>query len=263
MLIRGLWYAGMLKTNSACFCKKAMHSLIWDEGPQPVERGNTWCVVAEVMVGGALRKVYGHAWNEPGTPGVPKKVLITTCGSTMPTDPHIKRQYQVDENNATYGEVVFRTVLRTQVIKNYFEAACQIDVHNHLRQGVMGIEDHVKTKNHIFRLFCTIVGMNVVDAYKIYNIGNKLEGGDGLMPFVEAAAITLLTNRLHGCTPLTVPMMPLRTRNAHVHDVDDRDDDREEDPHLHMPISVALYKAHAAGGAHTMSDRHVGHCTAI
>ena len=47
---------------------------------------------------------------------------------------------------------------------------CGIDVRNHLRQGVMAIEERLGAKDHIFRPFSAIFGMCIVDAFKFYYI---------------------------------------------------------------------------------------------
>jgi predicted metal-dependent enzyme (double-stranded beta helix superfamily) len=171
LLERGCYFIGMLKTASAGFPKTFLHNDAWkkehEDDPEP-KRGDTRHVTAEIEVSGSKRNVYGHAWNEPGTAGLPKKVLVSSCGDTLPTDPHIKKRFKVSETDARYGEVIERYVPRVSIVKQYFNAACQIDVHNHLRQGVIGIEDHVGTNCHIFRLFCTIFSMSMVDAYKMY-----------------------------------------------------------------------------------------------
>lgn len=56
-------------------------------GGEEPKRGDTRHVMAEVQVDKTKYKVCGHAWNEPGTHGVPKKVLISSCGDTLPAPP--------------------------------------------------------------------------------------------------------------------------------------------------------------------------------
>ena len=54
------------------------------------------------------------------------------------------------------------------MIKPYFEAACAIDVHNHLRQDGLGMENAIGTSKWWFRLMCTILGMIEVDMFKTF-----------------------------------------------------------------------------------------------
>ena len=44
----------------------------------------------------------------------------------------------------------------------------------------------------------TILGMSIVDAYKIYYIENDIADKEGLQSFLNAAAVSLLTNELAG-----------------------------------------------------------------
>lgn len=151
LLTVGLWFIGMLKTASAGFCKLYLHGRAWERGGE-VKRGDTLHVETEVKVGGVMRKVYGHSWNEPGTEGVPKKVMISTSGDSLPA------QFAIDEETGVSVPIT-RFVPNPKVVKQFFDAPCAIDVHNHLWQGVMAIEDHVGTQDHVFLLFCTIFGM--------------------------------------------------------------------------------------------------------
>ena len=52
----------------------------------------------------------------------------------MKVDDHVKKRWILNEGTGE-SEVITRIVPRTQAIKSYFDAACIIDVHNHLRQG--------------------------------------------------------------------------------------------------------------------------------
>lgn len=216
LLENGTYFAGLLKTCSAGFCKQHMHTTAWTEGKLPAERGDTRHVEADIQVGGVKRKIYGHAWNEPGGDGAPKKVIVSTCGTSIAADPHVKKRFKVDDNNQKFCKVVYRTVPRPEIVKMYFEAACQIDVHNHMRQGVLAIEDQVGTKDHLFRLFTTIFGMSIVDAYKIYCIANRLNDKEGLKSFVNAGAVCLLTNEEPGCKEMDAHTYDLRVRNKRL-----------------------------------------------
>lgn len=256
LLDRGTDFIGMVKTCSAGFCKKHLHTTAWAEGKLPAERGDTRHVEAEIMVDNVKRKIYGHAWNEPGSDDAPKKVLVSTCSTSLPADPHVKKRFKVNADNNKFTEVVYRTVPRPQVVKQYFEAACQIDIHNHLRQGVLAIEDHVGTKDPLFRLFTTIFGMSVVDAYKVYNMENKIVEKEDLQSFISAASVSLLTNEKPGCRDMDVHVYQLRARNKRVEDVEEPQTPVSHDPYLHAIISVSDYKFMGEQG---QNDRHALH----
>ena len=59
------------------------------------------------------------------------------------------------------------------MIKSYFEAACAIDLHNHLRQDGLARERTVGTHEWWFRCLCTIIGFIEVDAFKAYCYFNR------------------------------------------------------------------------------------------
>lgn len=247
LLERSTYFVGMVKTAHKGFPKKVLLNDAWDQGVLPAKRGDTRHVEAEIEVAGRKRKFHGHAWNEPGGQASKRKALLSTCGDTLPADPHRKKRLRVDENNRKYGEVIERVVPRPNVVKMYFGAACQIDIHNHMRQGVIGIEDHVGTNSHIFRLFSTIVAMSVVDAYKMYHIENKVDKKSGIRAFVEAASVSFLTNREHGCPNLDVESMRLRRRNTYVHESVSSDEASSDDEDLHQVVSIAKFREKVRG----------------
>ena len=74
-----------------------------------------------------------------------------------------------------HGNVRERRILRPKCLSIYFEAANLIDVHNHLRQGVLRLEMLWKTPNPWFRLITTIIGITVVDCFLAtkYHVGGR------------------------------------------------------------------------------------------
>ncbi|KAL5493318.1 hypothetical protein EMCRGX_G014476 [Ephydatia muelleri] len=57
---------------------------------------------------------------------------------------HLKKQWKLNPETGL-SESVTRPVPRTRMIKSYFEAACAIDVHNHLQQYGLALEQPVGT----------------------------------------------------------------------------------------------------------------------
>ena len=177
LLEHGTYYLGMLKTASAGFPKKYLQSLAWDEG---VLRGDTRTVQHEAGINGAQKIIYGHAWNEPGSEGFPKKILC------VPVDPHVKQRWMINEDTGS-SERITRTVPRTSAIKEYFQVACVVDVHNHLRQGSLAMEDAICTHDWWFRNFC-----------KLHCLENKLPTPPTHNKFIERLTVQLLTNNRAG-----------------------------------------------------------------
>ena len=51
------------------------------------------------------REIYGHTWNEPGTVGVPKKVLVSSWNHTLKVDDHVKKQWILNEGTGECGVI--------------------------------------------------------------------------------------------------------------------------------------------------------------
>ena len=164
LLEHGLYFSGLLKTAHKEFPKKYCQDIAFQAGAQ---RGDTVTICTTKAIGSATKFIYGHVWNEPGSEGTPKKIIVSTWNHTLPVDDHIKKRWRLNPVSGE-SETIMRTVPRTQMIKSYFSAACAIDVHNHLRQDGLGLEHSVQTKDWWFRMFCTILGIIEVDAFKVF-----------------------------------------------------------------------------------------------
>ena len=65
-----------------------------------------------------------------------------------------------------FGNVCSRKVPRPEAVSLYFSHNNVIDVHNHLRQHLLGLERHWKTPNPWLRNAMSIVGITTIDAYQ-------------------------------------------------------------------------------------------------
>lgn len=61
-----------------------------------------------------------------------------------------------------------RKISRPQVVSRYFDDSNIIDVHNQSRQGDLKLEEYWQTQDPWFRLFTTVLGMTVTDAWKLF-----------------------------------------------------------------------------------------------
>ena len=190
------------------------------------QRGDTVTICTTKAIGSATKFIYGHVWNEPGSEGTPKKIIVSTWNHTLPVDDHIKKRWRLNPVSGE-SETIMRTVPRTQMIKSYFSAACAIDVHNHLRQDGLGLEHSVQTKDWWFRMFCTILGIIEVDTKQPPH-----------SVFTENLVIACLTNTRPGAPAATKHIMELRKRRRQ----DDEEDtvyqnDVQQIEHEAMPIT--------------------------
>lgn len=242
MTAYGMWLIGALKTCHAGFPKAFLRGPIWVMPDYVPVRGDSKCMLAQLPLGSSLINVYAHVWNEPGRGKAPRKFFVSTCGDTLPAEPHIKSRVITDPDDPNYGEIVEKSVKRPTVVKMFHDTAGIIDAHNHLRQGVMAIERNVGTKNYVFRLFCTVFAMSMVDAYKLHCRESSCDKNPPLRDWLDAAAVTLLTNTRSGSPAASRSTMLLRTRNKHV-DVDDEDDlPLIDGPVKHTAMGIAEWK---------------------
>jgi len=111
----------------------------------------------------------------------------------------------------------------------------------------MAIEEHLGTKDHIFRLFSTIFGMCIVDAFKFYYIANPSVKSKGLKKFIEAAATPFLTNRRAGGVSLPDEGRRLRKRGADS--MLCKDDEEETVSEVDTLMSVTEWKKQNQGAS--------------
>ena len=66
-----------------------------------------------------------------------------------------------------HGNVCVCLVERPDIISNFFEDSNSIDKHNQSRQFDIALEKTWLTQDPYFRLATTLIGMNVVDTWKL------------------------------------------------------------------------------------------------
>ena len=98
-----------------------------------------------------MKYIYNHVWKKLGSEEAPKKIIVSMWNHGMSVDNHARKRWQLNETKGE-SETITCTVPRTQTIKSYSEAACAIDVHNHLRQDGLGMENAIGTSKWWFRL---------------------------------------------------------------------------------------------------------------
>ena len=183
----GLHFAGIVKTAHSKFPKDYLL-----EAPVQ-ERGDH--IVALAQEEGVKMLAVGWADKK-------RKCLVSTYGNTLPGNPHMKRRWKAAGNRE---ETYYKEVKRPKIIEDYFNAACKIDVHNHLRQGSLSIETALRTHRWDIRLYSTILGIVVVDSYLAYSHFEKFgkRNHASLRSFQEELITAILANDL-GSSPSTV-----------------------------------------------------------
>ena len=160
---KGLFYSGIVKTASREFPKDYL-----DDPSKYAGRGNHMTLTTTIE----NCKLIALGWKDKTI-----KKFISTCGTTQPGKPHQRYHYTRD------GDVIVSEVPRPQLVSQYFDAASKIDVHNHLRQGLLNIEDAWGTQTWWHRLAATFIGVIVTDVlislfnpHRIIHMGLRREG---------------------------------------------------------------------------------------
>ena len=192
LLEHSTYFSGLLKTAHKEFPRKFCQEMVFSA---QAKRGDTFMK----KVHGVVKYIYDHVWNEPGSEGAPRKIIISPWNHGMSVDDHARKRWHLNESTGE-SEVITHTVPHTQMIKSYFEAACVIDVHNHLRQDGLGMENAIGTSKWWFWLMCIIIGMVEVDTFKTFYHFNRHKQVPSHRNFIERLVIMLLTNSKGGAS---------------------------------------------------------------
>ena len=148
---RGQAFVGQIKSNHSLFPKKCIEDKL-KEAP-----GGTHIVLKATFEQVDLIAI-GYRYSS-------KKTLhfVTTAdaGSTTPGEP-----YEMKFTDA-HGNIHVRDVDRPDVVSRFFQESNCVDKHHQARQFELALEKKWITDDAYFRLFTTLVGINVVDTWKL------------------------------------------------------------------------------------------------
>ncbi len=149
---RGMGFIGLVKTATRLFPKSYL-----SEHPLPT-RGAHVTLQATVQpqlgatAGSSPTNVMAVAWNDNK-----RKLIIASAGVSAEGPPALKDRWrfpvgaEVPRENGLF--FFKKEVPRPHVVKDYFDNANAIDVHNHYRQGALAMEQAWSTKTWWHRLF--------------------------------------------------------------------------------------------------------------
>jgi hypothetical protein len=133
-------------------------------------------------------------WND-----VAPKLIVSSCGRTDPhPQPYVRKRTRVtvDAEGLPATERFDRETPRPRLIADLFQYFGAIDRHDHMRQGVLRVEEAWKTKIWWHRLYATVFGIVVTDCYFAYKYVREslhAEATD-FFSFCDALAIQLVKN---------------------------------------------------------------------
>ena len=176
----GYEFAGVVKNCHSGYPRKALEALM-----QEWPGGSYFVLVSDNLV------ATGYKYNS-------KKVVcfLSTKNfeSTVPGKPYTSRWVDKESQN-----LKFRDVLRPKNVSKYFQHCNVIDSHNHVRQGILSLEEHWQSQCPWFRLVTFFVGVNLTDMWKAAKQGlpgNHFLAKASSKRFAEIVGMEMLRNGL-------------------------------------------------------------------
>ena len=119
--------------------------------------GGTW-ITLETEIDSVALVCIGYKYNKKN---VLTFIFTKSVGSTSQGDPYEARFPD------KFGNVCVRYVARPSVLSTYFQVSNKVDLHNQARQYELKLEKKWVTTNPYFRLYTTMLGMTVIDTWKV------------------------------------------------------------------------------------------------
>jgi len=174
----GNHFMGVVKTATKGYPKQVFKA--W--GSSDRERGEHKVLTATVE---GVNVISLGRYAKPGL----VKTFVATTGVTIPGEPiTVKRTYRLVRDGTVVTEKRDKTTPRPKLVEDLFKHFGVIDFHDRLRQGYLKLEKIYLTKVWWRRLFTTVFGICVVDAYLVYVYEYKLVRGqneDGMLNLFE------------------------------------------------------------------------------
>jgi hypothetical protein len=169
---RGLYFLGIIKTATKNY------PIAEARRRCPSERGK--CAIATTKINDV--NLTCVAWRD-------KKVhtFIGSCSTTLEGQPVKKRR--TDES----GRIIIKEVPRPKIVEEYFDGAPSIDIHNHIRQSGLALEEVWNTQKWHHRMFASLFGIietNASLAFKYFRKDTTIKHSH----FTESLALQLIHN---------------------------------------------------------------------
>jgi hypothetical protein len=168
----GVRLGGIVKTSHSRYPKDYLETTMkdWPSGSHLVMEATNLIGSEEVEL-----IAIGYKYNS-------RKVICFLChksiGRTTPGTPYKAKFRDANEHGR------HRDVPRPYIISKYFKDSNKIDTHNHVRQSELALEKHWITNTGYFRIFTTILGMCVTDAWKIYKYNLRAQHADKTLTII-------------------------------------------------------------------------------
>ena len=188
---KGLYFQGMVKTAHKEYPMGFMKD--WEnglaEGGVP-SRGD-WCLLESKTPQNTNMYALGLKDRK-------LKTIISNAGTTLSGNPSKRKRHKKVEKDGMYETVTYyKEISRPSMIELFFSCFGAIDVHDHYREGSLAFEREWYTHCWWHRMFATIFGMCVVDAYMAYKFEAEKNGDatDDFKGFIGKLAYQLIHNQ--------------------------------------------------------------------
>jgi hypothetical protein len=121
--------------------------------------------------------------------------LVANVGLTVPGKPAKEESCHIPMDNDEV-KITSKPVPRPKMVEDFFNEFSAIEIHNTLRKNNLRWEDAWNTKSRIHRIFSTVYGIIITDAYKLYVMKRKSHHLSILsyIDFIERIALDLIHN---------------------------------------------------------------------
>jgi hypothetical protein len=102
--------------------------------------------------------LYALAWADKKL-----KLLISTRGTTIETDPSMRKRARLNEDGTTHEYSI--AVPRPSMVKMFFEPFNAVDTNDQYRQGILKLEENWKTYSWTTRAISTVLGVIFVNSH--------------------------------------------------------------------------------------------------
>jgi len=177
LLKNGLHFLGMVKTASSRFPKAYFKTWASDN---TLVRGSHKVMTTKVSTSSSTEaEIFAVAWKD-----LKLKTLICSRGTTTPGSECKKLRHRIIEDSGKTDTIYYHlSVKRPKVVEMLFNGFSVIDIHDHYRQGSLALEESWQTRTWWHRIFSSIFGIILTDAYFCYRLEYRRVHHGNMMEF--------------------------------------------------------------------------------
>ncbi|DBA00695.1 TPA: LOW QUALITY PROTEIN: hypothetical protein N0F65_003624 [Lagenidium giganteum] len=202
---RGLYFMELVKTALSGYPKQHMV-----QRSATARRGDAYVMRNESPFGTMM---YALRWSDRKP-----KCIIANRGTTAPGNDSIRTRHKIVRHGDGTSKTVRFTlqVRRPHMVEKVFAAFSAVDVHNHYRQGSLSMEKGWPTKTWWHRVFGSVFGMIITDAFMAYKHENVHTDSDSFGEFLSKLAWQQIFNEYISNRKRSRIQSDLETKYAHA-----------------------------------------------